>query len=172
MRCPNCGTGMDEVTIAGVAVDFCAAGCRGLFFDNRELERMDQTHEAAEDPTLQSILADGRERDERSAPLVCPRCEIKMRRHAYALGTGIHIDRCYGCNGIWLDKGELAAVRENFKTAEQRKRNVETLLSAETDLGAKIAAREQQMRTEKATSEQRERSARTMGLLGGIFGRY
>lgn len=163
---------MDEVTIAGVAVDFCAAGCRGIFFDNRELERMDQTHEATDDPLLQEILADGRERDERSAPLSCPRCDIKMRRHGYALGTDIHIDRCYGCNGIWLDRGELAAVRENFKSPEERKRNVERILSAETDLGTKVAGREREMRAEREQADQRQRTARTVGLLGGLFGRF
>ena len=36
-----------------------------------------------------------------------------MRRHEYREGSGIYIDECYGCGGIWLDGGELKAIREN-----------------------------------------------------------
>ncbi len=172
MICPNCSQTMDEIRIAGVDVDYCRNGCQGLFFDNRELERMDQTHEAANDPVLQGILALERAPDVRTHQLVCPRCGIKMRRHGYALGTGIHIDRCYGCNGIWLDRGELAAVRENFKSPEERKRNVERILSSETDLGAQLAAREREMRAERASADQRKQTAATVGILGRLFGRF
>lgn len=172
MICPNCGRTMDEITIAGVDVDYCREGCQGLFFDNRELERMDQAHEAASDPVLQGILEHERAADSRTHPLVCPRCDIKMRRHAYALGTGIHIDRCYGCNGVWLDRGELSAVRANFKSPEERKRNVEKILSSETELGAQLAAREREMRTERDSADQRRNSASAIGMLGRLFGRF
>ncbi|MFE3458996.1 zf-TFIIB domain-containing protein [Nocardiopsis aegyptia] len=45
--------------------------------------------------------------------MICPKCQGHMRtfdRH------GVHIERCEGCQGIFLDRGELEAIAN----AEQR----------------------------------------------------
>ena len=39
-----------------------------------------------------------------SEPLICPRCASQMRTY---LRSGIEIDQCTQCLGIYLDRGEL-----------------------------------------------------------------
>ena len=130
MICPNCGNMMDEVLIGEVRVDYCRSGCKGVFFDNYELYKMDEKHEYADDPVLQEILSHERDssNDARGNELMCPRCNIRMRKQAYSYGTGIYLDRCYGCNGIFLDKGELAAIRDNFRDSKTREKIVENIM--------------------------------------------
>ena len=36
--------------------------------------------------------------------LVCPKCQGPMRRYER---SGIHIDQCQQCRGVFLDRGEL-----------------------------------------------------------------
>jgi uncharacterized protein len=44
MRCPKCGQQMEEQDRAGIKVDVCS-GCRGVFFDEGELELLLQAEE-------------------------------------------------------------------------------------------------------------------------------
>nr|WP_227014661.1 zf-TFIIB domain-containing protein [Nocardiopsis sinuspersici] len=45
--------------------------------------------------------------------VICPKCQSTMRTFDR---QGVHIDRCDGCQGIFLDRGEL----ERVVAAEQR----------------------------------------------------
>jgi len=47
----------------------------------------------------------------------CPKCGMKLIEIDY---KGIKIDRCSGCEGIWLDAGELEAVSKMEKTGLDR----------------------------------------------------
>jgi Zn-finger nucleic acid-binding protein len=49
---------------------------------------------------------------------------MKLKRREYKIGSGINVDQCYGCNGIWLDAGELAAIRENFDEIQAQSKNI------------------------------------------------
>lgn len=162
MICPNCSAGMDEVSVVGVKIDYCRSGCRGVFFDNFEMQKMDETHEGVDDPVLQEILAAPRADDSRVHQLVCPRCQIKMRTCQYSAGTGIHIDRCYSCNGVWLDAGELAAVRENFRSPEVRRQIVNQIAGEDPDIQAEIARMEAERHSVEARS----------GSRAGLFGLF
>ena len=37
----------------------------------------------------------------------CPKCDLEMSPKDY---DGVEVDRCFGCGGIWLDKGELEEI--------------------------------------------------------------
>lgn len=123
MRCPVCSHEMDKVHVGDIEIDFCRSGCKGVWFDNFELKKLDQQHEG--DPeALKEILAAKRVDDSRSSKLSCPVCNnIKLKRREYRIGSGINVDQCYGCNGMWLDAGELAAIRENFDAIESQSNN-------------------------------------------------
>jgi Zn-finger nucleic acid-binding protein len=45
------------------------------------------------------------------SPLACPACNVPMKKGNYAYSSGVIIDRCPSCRGIWLDRGELAKLR-------------------------------------------------------------
>ena len=38
----------------------------------------------------------------------CPKCDVFLKR--FELEPGLVIDRCPDCEGVWLDKGELASI--------------------------------------------------------------
>ncbi len=106
MKCPKCKIAeMLPATYEGVEVDRCPR-CEGMYFDKGELEHM-----------LVSRSAEGVDRSEftvlsdKHDMMVgrCQRCDVEMRPmvgHA-----GLRIDRCPNCGGIYLDQGELAAMR-------------------------------------------------------------
>jgi uncharacterized protein len=131
MKCPACGHDLKEKKVSPqLTVDVCEGGCGGIWFDNYELAKLDEKREALGDALLHiprnaSPPAGAQRRS-------CPRCSgIKMMRHPYALGVKIEIDRCGNCNGIWLDAGELAAIRNQCKSESEREQ-------AAVDLAAKV----------------------------------
>ena len=104
MRCPRCkGATMSRAPSTGaVAVERCAR-CGGTFLDFGELAA------AAADP---AILSGEPAKDvpvARDDEAGCPRCWIAMRK-AEVPGQGFAVDRCGRCGGIFLDRGELAAI--------------------------------------------------------------
>ena len=106
--CPKCQVGLRTLGIEGVAVDLCPA-CRGIWFDRGELE-------AATGATLplrpdQEVL----HRATRTR-YVCPRCKVSLYERPFLSGSGIKIDECPGCAGIWLDRGEFSAIKYLLKS--------------------------------------------------------
>ncbi|MGI5862634.1 MAG: zf-TFIIB domain-containing protein [Myxococcales bacterium] len=45
----------------------------------------------------------------------CPKCGMDLQTITY---RGVEIDRCFGCNGVWLDEGEL----EKLATGEDEEK--------------------------------------------------
>jgi uncharacterized protein len=127
MKCPLCNLPMQQLNISGVTIDECFEGCHGLWFDALELKRLDEAKEGAGDD-LERILSYPRKSDERSAKPDCPRCHISLQRKSYYYRSGIFIDECYNCGGVWLDQGELAAIRSNFKNNEEREQIAEQMI--------------------------------------------
>lgn len=137
MNCPVCGIGMIEVEIAGVKIDYCQQGCKGVWFDNFELRKLDEKHEGSGE-ILEEILSAPRRDDScRTSPLECPRCEgVKMKRHRYSYKCDVFVDQCYSCNGIWLDGGELKAVRDNFASECERMKAVDSIIASNPEIAA------------------------------------
>ncbi len=48
-------------------------------------------------------------------PMDCPMCGTRMRAHPV---SGITVDKCPGCRGLWLDTGELEHLLEFPETAQ------------------------------------------------------
>jgi Zn-finger nucleic acid-binding protein len=47
--------------------------------------------------------------------MICPRCGMELTE---IVKTGVAIDTCTSCSGIWLDKGKLGALINQLKQAE------------------------------------------------------
>jgi len=104
--CPKCLSDMTELEHQGVTIDVCP-GCRGIWLDPGELA---QLRGASEDlPTAPDNIASGTRYLETST-YICPRCQGGFDTFEYAPGTGLYIDRCKTCQGIYLDAGELKKV--------------------------------------------------------------
>lgn len=120
MQCPACPGTLVEHAIGGLVVDACLGGCGGLWFDRFELQKVDEASEAAGGALLDlprdpAVLVDHTRRR------TCPRCTNQiMMRHAFSPRREAEVDTCPSCAGLWLDPGELAAIRAAFPTQEAR----------------------------------------------------
>jgi Zn-finger nucleic acid-binding protein len=57
-------------------------------------------------PTIKGIKLD------LNRHLTCPRCRGNTHPFNYGDDTGIIIDQCGACHGVWLDRGELEKIQE------------------------------------------------------------
>lgn len=139
--CPACGKILKQVTIRGIELDACIDGCGGVWFDAAELFRLDEPEEGIDDPILKKLIELGgtKPRDSENVKY-CIKCNMKMRRHEYRENSNIFIDECYGCGGIWLDGGELKAIRESIAVKQ-------------SNLERKILEQEFSKRVQKETEE-------------------
>lgn len=121
MKCPVCDCMMEEVVIEGIAVDVCKQGCGGLWFDNFELQKVDEPHESAGESLLQIATGKNAEIDH-SQRRKCPKCEDAiMMRHFFSVKKEVEVDECPNCGGFWLDSGELGRIRSQYASEEERK---------------------------------------------------
>ena len=63
MNCPACPNQLQQMTVDDITVDVCKGGCGGIWFDNFELKKFDEPHEAAGEELLdvdrdQSLVVD------------------------------------------------------------------------------------------------------------------
>lgn len=124
MQCPACQRPLRRLKAGSVTLDACHGGCGGIWFDHRELDKVNREHpepdakiaEVARDPGLQ--VAENPHRH-------CPRCKtITLEQKLYSLGSGVILDRCPECQGIWLDHGELEKIREALHPRPRHRRVV------------------------------------------------
>jgi len=94
--CPKCAKPMAPWAPDKVELDHCPE-CRGLWFDADELTQ----HLAA----ISGETVDARPEAGAETPYVCPRCADRRLREARLLG--VRVESCPGCDGIFLDLGEV-----------------------------------------------------------------
>ncbi|MEO2138315.1 MAG: zf-TFIIB domain-containing protein [bacterium] len=64
------------------------------YFAQKDRERLDAIREADQPPAPKGL---------------CPRCGVALAERDH---SGVAIDECADCGGIWLDKGELESIEE------------------------------------------------------------
>ena len=116
MKCPACSAPLFEVKSGEVLVDVCKNACGGVWFDAKELDKLDEEQEAVPHQILRPIknanvaIDFNRKRE-------CPRCAGKaLTKSLHDEHYQLELDECQGCGGIWLDKGEL----ERLTVSERR----------------------------------------------------
>lgn len=75
------------------------------YFARQEAERSRQMAKERRE----RLLDEERQRERALHLMKCPKCG--MRLEEIAVGD-VYLDKCSGCAGIWLDKGELEVIRE------------------------------------------------------------
>jgi Zn-finger nucleic acid-binding protein len=152
MNCPVCANALTPVKAGVVTVDVCLGGCGGIWFDNFELQKLDEPQETAGEMLItvkkrEDLNVDPAQRRN------CPRCDqIVMMRHFYSPRRRVEVDECPNCGGYWLDAGELALIRQEHVNEPEQQRAVEEYLDS---VAAAILG---PMRS--GTSEQAERARR------------
>ena len=158
MICPACNAALVEQKAGSVTVDVCRDGCAGVWFDNFELQKMDDGSESAGESLLSlSPRTPPSVSDKRS----CPRCSgVRLRRFFHSVKKEVEIDECPQCAGVWLDAGELIRIRKTFNTEEERKKAAEgyfrNLFDSSLDGQARLSAE---------SAQERQRWSRALRLI-------
>ncbi|MCI0654264.1 MAG: zf-TFIIB domain-containing protein [Methylococcaceae bacterium] len=107
--------------MGNLTVDICQGGCGGIWFDQFELKKLDETHEH-EGEELLSVERDPTASVDHGVRRHCPKCESTlMMRHFFSVKRGVEVDECQTCAGYWLDQGELGRIRSEYSSEAERK---------------------------------------------------
>lgn len=115
MRCPNCDATLRNTVYEGINIETCPS-CRGEWLDATELKKIVQIREQRFDPQERRAIAESMtitpidiELEDRDLP--CPKCSGQTDAINYGGDTGIVIDKCTSCKGIWLDHDEMEKIQ-------------------------------------------------------------
>lgn len=114
LNCPACNKALYKIFLPELNfnIDLCIDGCGGVFFDNREFEKM-----RTPDVNISTLndLVNQREyiKIASSLPRVCSTCGTKMLKTKVGKGL-VEIDVCPVCGAKFLDANELEAIREAY----------------------------------------------------------
>jgi len=117
-RCPSCGERMTEESFGDARVDVCANSCHGIWFEWDELPRVDQRGKGAGPALKRALLAEPRDIED-DRVLDCPECGVELEAGPYELAPTVRVDQCADCGGVFLDAGELAALRQRPPTKHE-----------------------------------------------------
>jgi len=117
MKCPRCNSVLQSVEYDGQKVEACP-GCKGEWLFSGELQKLAEHHDEVFTPEeIASLNAVNKEiftaeKDDHDE-LNCPACvNVPMEHFNYAETSGIILNKCTKCNGIWMDKGELEKIEQ------------------------------------------------------------
>jgi Zn-finger nucleic acid-binding protein len=134
MNCPDCHVPLHSTEYLGVRIDECPS-CLGRWFDRDELRRAkDHT-----DPDLRWLDFDAFAGGPSDPPPAsegrdCPRCLVTMGVIVYE-SSGVCIDKCAKCLGIWLDHGEFEKIVRHL----EKEVNSETAAQYREDAKGQLA---------------------------------
>ncbi|MEK7408048.1 MAG: zf-TFIIB domain-containing protein [Acidobacteriota bacterium] len=74
------------------------------YFARQEAERRRKLAEERQ----AKLLAEERERERALHFMKCPKCGMQLEEIAFG---DVRVDKCFSCDGLWLDKGELEVIR-------------------------------------------------------------
>ncbi|HEV8355865.1 MAG TPA: zf-TFIIB domain-containing protein [Gemmatimonadales bacterium] len=121
MDCPACGEILVGRIIEDLTIDACERACGGIWFDARELERVDDPSDTLGEALL-DIPYDSKCVVDLSRKRRCPHCNPQvMGRHFYSVKRRVVVDECPQCRGHWLDRGELAEIRSEYASEQERR---------------------------------------------------
>ncbi len=109
-KCPKCGTDLNIKALGSIDVDECESR-KGIWLDKGELR---EAKDLA-DPNLNwldfEIWKHPEKFNSKQSDIQCPTCNIPTVGIEYG-HTGVNIDYCKNCHGVWLDKDELPNIIE------------------------------------------------------------
>ncbi len=104
--CPRCHVALSPQQQGDITLESCER-CHGQWMEPDDLKAIIEATVILETgPAVRTgiDLTDVVE----DAP--CPRCGVAMRPFNYAGDSGVVLDKCPNCGGLWLDDGDLERV--------------------------------------------------------------
>ncbi len=96
--CPTCENQTTETVLYGQRVSRCET-CSGTWFERKQFVRA--LKKAPPDPTCEAY---------ESVQVACPQCDVEIPASAYGYDSGIAINKCKRCGGVWLRDGQLQQI--------------------------------------------------------------
>lgn len=122
MNCPACNNELKLVSVTGVKVQACVGSCGGLWFEWREIKKLQDRNPAAGAELLHVERAEG-VHTFRDIQHPCPHCiRSLLYRHCFNRQFRYEIDQCAKCAGFWLDVGTLAHLPLQSPTEEDQQK--------------------------------------------------
>jgi len=118
LLCPRCDDPLKSENSLGVWTDLCSH-CGGIWLDANEIAPL-MERARSEEVELEGVLvapgsdAPGGPGHEKQTPL-CPVCQVEIPEAPYSFGSGVTVNTCSRCQGLWLDQGEFSAIFEFLK---------------------------------------------------------
>jgi len=126
LSCPHCQKSMKTVYINNLEIDSCPS-CGGIFLDFGELHQFIKKIPHKKKLNFENIYKGDHKSDHKHDYLCC-KCNHKMNEKIYAYNSGIHIDTCSKCKGIFLNKKDIEDLQKYIysrKDSEETKENAE-----------------------------------------------
>jgi Zn-finger nucleic acid-binding protein len=124
MRCPACKRSLKKIKVGSATLDICQGGCGGIWFDGDELDKVAKSTAAGKKVVAEITRTVEVAADEHRV-LKCGHCRgVDLEQKLFSLGSGVIMDRCPKCAGIWLDHGELETIHEETIPAPRPVRHV------------------------------------------------
>ncbi|MCS6859745.1 MAG: zf-TFIIB domain-containing protein [Abditibacteriales bacterium] len=112
--CPRCDKPLSSGVYDGLRLDTCKA-CGGMWVDAPEfpvlMQRSPEQLKQLEQQLGQTKVHLDAVLESRRA-LMCPLCYEPMIERSYTYGSGIRLNTCGTCRGVWADAGELSQIAE------------------------------------------------------------
>ena len=113
MSCPSCKKSLKEIIFHNIEINYCPI-CLGLWFEKDELRQAKDE----KDKNLNWFDIDLWKNKEdfkiSSGQKLCPSCCLPLYEVNYG-NSGIEVDVCNMCQGIWLDRGEFKKIIKHLK---------------------------------------------------------
>ena len=115
MDCPRCRTELKPDKLSEAAITFSAKSCPdcGGFWVSEEQLREIEMDEQAALIEFRDIPGPAAQR----VPLVCPECRQTMDKVHSERDTKVVVDVCHSCHRVWLDDGEIRAIKTDSLVA-------------------------------------------------------
>lgn len=115
MNCPACTHTLRSCQYEGVQIDTCD-GCGGEFLSSEGMGQIIRVRDQRFSEPERSQLAHrkpvfGIADADATTRFCCPACRVPMNPINYAGDSGVVVDRCPSCAGLWLDHSELEKVQ-------------------------------------------------------------
>ncbi len=104
--CPRCHTPLSSEEHGDIVMERCDQ-CGGRFLDPDDLKAI---LEMVRLPVTGTATRMGVDLTGVNEDAACPHCNVPMEPFNYAGDSGVILDKCHGCGGLWLDKGDLERV--------------------------------------------------------------
>ena len=113
MLCPICKIELDKAIFYGVEVDYCPR-CLGIWFEEEELRLAKDEKDKNLNWLDIDIWKDTSKFKINKGIRMCPSCRVPLYEVYYG-DSGIIVDVCNLCKGVWLDRGEFKKIIEYLR---------------------------------------------------------